>query len=52
MIQATRRKILISTQAARHDAAACAACLECNEVALCPRKAAVDDALRCVEINQ
>jgi hypothetical protein len=39
-------------QAALHDAAACAACLECNEVALCPRKAAVDDALRCVEINQ
>ena len=39
-------------QAALHDAAACAACLECNEVALCPRKAAVDDALRCAEINQ
>ena len=39
-------------QAALHDAAAYAACLECNEVALCPRKAAVDDALRCVEIIQ
>ena len=38
-------------QAALHDAAACAACLECNEVALCPRKAAVDDALRCFTLR-
>ena len=39
-------------QAALHDAAACAACLECNEVALCPRKAAVDDALRAPPIRE
>ncbi|CAH0371306.1 unnamed protein product [Pelagomonas calceolata] len=39
-------------QAALHDAANCAACLECNEVALCPRKAAVDDALRAPPIRE